>query len=892
MKYLLTFLLSVLLSSLSAAEAPLHKTIIVGSFLVQDDADYHKKKFEIWAMNHERLKTLQQNGVLHIVSRDSGVYKIVALEPIENELLLNELFEIIRPVYHDAFISTLSSKQLLAAYAKGEKAAQVTEIPVRSAESPSGAKSVEKRASATHKSTVTENPVLKEADNVQEKASSKAVAAKTIEPEDSYVAYTLIVGVVLLAVMVIYLLFRQRKTVSHVKKIEDEITTLNSSYDQLNSTNREYQVSMEEQEGLITEMSGKLKDPAKSILGRTERILKTKLNDKQSIELRNIHDSGQVLFEIVDDLLDFMKIRSNKLEIKEKPFDINELLDIVVRSVLERIEKKDVEVIFDIEKNVPPHIIGDPIRIGQVLTNLLENGIKFTHAGEVKLHVKRLSQTDDNFQLMFEVVDTGVGMLESKLDAIFTPFYQINNNDSAGLGLSISKALVEMMGGEILVATELNRGSTFTFVLGLKEVDAEEKRHYHLPDHAYHSRRILIVDYHDNAATAMKHLLEYFHNDVDIFSHSDLEVMAPDLSKYEMLFISEKLLSFELIKQIDPLKKSNNIKVVVVGSMLHKTNNSHIVDKLADSRIMKPVNQQNIFDLLVTFYGDDEVVKPLQVLDEKESSSSLSMPRIVIERTQKKNVHKDDFVVFDGGKVLVAEDNSINQKVISSLLKESGIEVDMAENGEVAVKMAQNKAYDLVLMDINMPVMNGYEATEHLKSSPKTSGLPIVALSGNTMPEEIAMMKACGMDDRLEKPIKVQALYSVFSKYLELHPFIEDKVESTLPDQLYRFEEALERCGSDKELYKELVGEFIKLYKNSDTLFHQYLLSKDALAMKELSLDIKGVSATIGAYSLANLAQKINESSLASTSMPKYVEAYKKTLHKTLDALTTKMQTL
>ncbi len=887
-KLFLSFL--ILVSALLAtAESPIYKTIIVGSFLSQQDADHYKEEVEIWAMENPRVLSLWQEGVISIVARDSGGYKIVALEPINEEALLNELFAIVRPVYDDAFIANISPERQTESHQEKKTVEPTVEEDV--IESPADAWA--SQAPLPETGLV---PVVKEHDDklpvsVKEKAMAAPAAIQEQKGGDTYLAYTLIAGVIVLSIMVVYLLFRQRKAASHVKQIQDEISNLASSYDQLNNTNREYQESIEEQEELIEEMSGKLKDPAKSILGRAERILKTQLNDKQNIELRNIHDSGQVLFEIVDDLLDFMKIRSNKLEIKEKPFDINELLDIIVRSVLERIEKKDVEVIFDIEKNVPPHIIGDPIRIGQVLTNLLENGIKFTHAGEVKLHVKRLTKNNDEIQMMFEVVDTGVGIPESKLDEIFTPFYQINNNNSAGLGLSISKALVEMMGGEILVSTELNRGSTFTFVLALKEVDAQENRHYHLPDNAYKPRRILILDYHDNAAVSMKNLLEYFRNEVDVFSQADFESMAPDLGSYEMLFISEKLLSFELIKQLAPLKANENVKVIVVGSMLHKTTNANVIQQLADARVMKPVNHQNIYDLLVGFYGDKEMIEPLPS-PEAEHAPTMSMPRIVIERTQKQDVHKDDFVAFEGGKVLLAEDNLINQKVVDSLLKESGIELDMAENGQIAFDMAQAKRYDLILMDINMPVMNGYEATERLKASAKSADIPVVALSGNTMPEEVMMMQACGMDDRLEKPIKVQALYSVFSKYLEFHPIVEEKVESSLPDQLFIYEEALERCGSDKGLYKELVNEFIKLYQHSDTLLHDYLARKDAAAIKELTLDVKGVSANIGAYALANAAQKINASSLASTSMPKHIDEYRKILHKTLEALSTKMASI
>lgn len=869
MKYFFSFIFITFLSPLFAADNTLHKTIIVGSFLVAQDALNEKEKFEAWAMRSERIVELQNEHGFYFVTRKSGPYQVIALEPVENEAAVNELFELIKPVYHDAFISRVRSNALLSSYAKGEIPDQLTR---------------------THEVTVstvqaTENREVKQQNPI---TSSTAVNmdnthAEVKHKESPSLTMYLLLGVISLLIIVIYLLLRQRKSTLQLKNVQETIVTLNSSNDELNSENLDYKDSLLEQEGLIEEMSGKMKYPAKDILGKANKIFDTDLSDKQTIELRNIRDSGEVLFAIVDDLLDFMKIRSNKLEINVKPFNINELLDIIVTSVLDRIEKKDVEVVFDIEKDVPPGIIGDPIRIGQVLTNLLENGIKFTNAGEVKLHVKILSRDENGLQLMFEVIDTGIGIPESKLDDIFTPFYQISNTNSAGLGLSISRALVEMMGGDIMISTEVDRGSTFTFVLALGEVDSAEKRHYRMPDKAYKKRRILIVDYHDNAAAAMRKLLEYFHNDVEIYSQSELESLAPDLSSYDMLFISETLLSFDLVKQIDPLKASGDIKVIIVGSMLHQPNNSNVVKKLADSRIMKPVNQQNIFDLFVSLYGDE--LELLKVPDDAEKPST-SMPRIVIERTQKQDVNKDDFVIFSGARILLVEDNEINQKLVSSLLKESGVEVDIAEEGLIAIEMAQGIEYDLILMDVNMPIMNGLEATERLKASPKTAHIPVVALSGSTMPDEIADMKACGMDDRLEKPIKVQELFSVFSKYLRANPVLDEVVEESIPDQFYQAKDGIERCGGDVELYRELIAEFVRLYKHSDKTLLKLYKEKNAQAIKEMSLDIKGVSANIGAYALAVSAKKINQSSLTSTSMPKFIENYRKVLQKTLDAMT------
>ncbi len=871
MKHLSALFLLLFLSPLVAAQAAAYQNIIVGSFLKQTDADKQREKVESWLKRSPKIEAIRAEHPFNIVSRESGNYFIVVLEPIDSEAVLKELYLLVKPVYQDAFVSTVQSKQLLAVYAKTG-----TPLHVQSVSEPD---------------SDTAKAGQKTSENGRGDSDNGVQPIDTV-PEDTgtslfplpYLAIVLL----FLLLLLIYFLVRHRKEVTHVKEVEEENTSLNSNNATLSSENREYKQSIEEHKELLEGMANKLIVPTKNIIGKTERVLKTHLNDKQSIELHNIHDSGQVIFAIMDDLLDFMKIRSQKLEIEEKPFDLNELLDIIVRSVLERIEKKDVEVIFDIDNRIPPRIIGDPIRIGQILTNLLENGIKFTHAGEVKLHVKLLGQEEERMQLMFEVVDTGIGIPESKLDDIFTPFYQINNNNSAGLGLSISKALVEMMGGEILVSTELNRGSTFTFVLQLRELNVDEKRHYRLPEQAYKKRRVLIIDYHDSAATAIKNLLQYFHNEVDIIPHSELETMAPDLNRYDMLFISEKLLTFDLVKQIDALKAQKEVKLVVVGSMLYKPSHSHIVDKLADRHIMKPVNQQNIFELLVDFYGQNETIVSPEIISE----TVVSMPRIVIERTQKQNITKEDFQSFSGATVLLAEDNLINQKVLASLLKNSGINIDMAENGKVALKMAKDKEYDLVLMDVNMPVMDGYEATERLKASTHTSHIPVVALSGSTMPEEIAQMKKSGMDDRLEKPIKVQAVYSVFSKYLEFHPIMEEPVDTSLPERLYLFEDGLDRVGGDRELYKEIVNEFIKLYKDSDVLMEKYHAQKNKTALKELSLDIKGVSANIGVYALANAAKNINESSLSSTSMPKFLDTYKKTLHKTLEVLTEKMKSV
>jgi len=869
-------LLTSLESSLYAATTKLHKTIIVGSYLILEDASAQRDSFERWALQNKRIKMLQEQEHFFFVTRKSGAYDVVALEPIEDENVLEELYLLVRPHYEDAFISKIRSNTLLELYGKGIAPDKIKRDQDELQKAQEVINTVDKK-----NGTTTQVVIIKDE---PEEVIAPVVTQEIPSDEASSSNGALYIGVVLFLIfsLTLYLLIRSKKVKKHIQEVEEKNVLLEDDNSDLSNENEELTETITENNEFLEDLSDKLKHPTKQILGKTKKIMQTDLNDKQSIELRNIQDSGQALFAIVDDLLDFMKIRSHKLEIETKPFDINELLDLIVHSVVERIEKKDVEVIFDIETSVPPRIIGDPIRIGQVLTNLLENGIKFTNAGEVKLHVKRLSRDDEQLQLMFEVIDTGVGIPESKLDDIFTPFYQIHNSNAAGLGLSISKALVEMMGGEIMISTEPNKGSTFTFVLKLEKHNAEEKRHYRLPDKAYKSRRILIIDYHDAAAITLKKLLGYFHNSVDIIPQANIEKMAPNFDSYEIIFISEKLLNFALIKAIGKIKESSGVKIVVIGSMLHKPQHSNVVEKLADRHIMKPINQKNVFDTLVSFYGD---VENIELPPEENTRGSFGvMPRIVIERTQKQNVTKEDFRSFEGASILVAEDNVINQKVLKSLLKDSGIAVDMAENGKIALKMAHEKKYDLLLMDINMPVMNGYEATARLKVIDDVKDIPIVALTGNTMPEEIAEMQACGMDDRIEKPIRIQALYSVFSKYLEFHPHAKDEV-TALPNVLINEEDALERMGGDRDLYVELIEEFVKLYGNSGETLEIYYQDKKATLFKELTLDIKGVSANIGVYALSNAAKRLNESSLSSTAMPSFITTYQDELRKALTAL-------
>jgi two-component system sensor histidine kinase/response regulator len=825
--------------------------IIVGSYKQHTPAENQYKELQKYLEADKRINRLKEKHGFRYISRVSDNYSIIAIEPFYDDKVRTAVYAVVKRLFPDAYLNTLPSKTLLAKY-------EEESTPVDAVEEGTG---MAEETDGTHPSGMV----------------------------SSWNKTLLWTTVALFIAMLLLFLFQQRRQKSRIAALERENSLLKEKNTDLQSINAEQERTMQLKEEMLGKMTSKLHKPMKEIVGKSRHVLATGLNEQQSYELMTIKNSGEMMFEIVDDLLDFMKIRSGKLALKNSIFNINHLLDNVVRAVIERIYRKDVEVVFEIEKGVPAKLIGDPVRLGQILTNLIENAVKFMDQGEVRMFVGRNDESkegEDEIVLAFVVSDNGIGIKEEELDRIFAPFYQSRETDGAGLGLAISKELADLMDGKLDVRSSYGEGSEFSLTVALGIAGVNEKRQYRLPDSAYKKREILVIDYHDHAATALKKMLEYFHNNVQIIPGVKLKQSVPEMSGYDMVFISEKLFTFPVVKHLHDIEAEKRPKIVVVGSMLHKPLSTNAVKQMADKRLMKPLNQQRILELIIEFYGQESATEDgaISVMDE--------MTELALKaQRQKRDITKENFSEFGGAKILAAEDNEINQKVLKGLLKESGIRLSISGDGKEALQMLKEGGeYDLILMDANMPVMDGYEATERIKSNPKFAKIPVVALSGSTMPEDIDKMLEHGMDDHMAKPIQISAMYEIFEKYLERSKKMEEERQEAAAHkrsgkELYIYEDGLKRAGGDEALVAELLLEFRSLYSHSVSAFEAMMAKRQYAAVKQLSLDIKGVAANIGAYRLSKAAETLQTADFSKEDGSTLLERYRSVLVDTLKVL-------
>lgn len=833
--------------------------IIVGSYTERSVSENDLRELQRRLDADDKIRRLKEEHGFRCISRTSGTYSIVAIEPFYDDEVRNIVYAAVKKSYPDAFLHNLSSKTVLAKY-----------------------QAEEQRDGAAETSPM---PSIEQAGMVADHKEAEVFSAY-----NDLLQWT--AAAMLLSLPFLFA-FQQRRQRARIIALEHQNSLLNEQNTRLQSINAEQERVMHLREEMLGKMTSKLHKPMKEIVGKSRHVLTSELSEQQSFELKTIKSSGEMMFGIVDDLLDFMKIRSGKLTVKKSIFNINHLLDNVVKAVIERIHRKDVEVVFEIEKGVPARLIGDPVRLGQILTNLIENAVKFMDRGEVRMSVTRMDDAVEGAEeiaLAFAVVDNGIGIKEEEFEKIFFPFYQLRDTDGSGLGLSISKELVNLMDGKLGVRSSLGEGSEFTLEVTLGIAGVNEKRQYRLPDKAYKVRRILVIDYHDHAAAALKKMLEYFHNEVEIIPGTEVKKSVPEMSGYDMVFISEKLFSFPVVKHLHDIEREKRPKIVIVGSMLHKPLSTNAVKQMADKRLMKPLNQQRIFELIVEFYGQEPATEDGTVtLMDEMTELSLKAQR------EKRNVTKEAFSEFSGAKILAAEDNVINQKVLLGLLKESGIELSIANDGEEALQQLKKEGeYDLILMDANMPVLDGYEATEEIKSNPKYAKIPVVALSGSTMPEDIDKMLEHGMDDHMAKPIQIRAMYEIFEKYLERSRNAEQEVlkkeqEKRNGDELYIYEDGLKRAGGDDVLFTELLLEFRSLYSHSVSALEAMMAKKQHAAIKRLSMDIKGVAANIGAYRLSRAAEALQMADFNDDDDSSLLERYRTVLVDTLKALDSRL---
>jgi two-component system, sensor histidine kinase and response regulator len=677
---------------------------------------------------------------------------------------------------------------------------------------------------------------------MREKARS-AVEFRIIRPDGSIRHLAAAEGVVL----------DEQGNVSRIIGINIDVTSRKKAEADLQRAKEEAEAANRAKSEFLANMSHEIRTPMNGIMGMTELVLDTELDSEQREYLNLAKISADSLLSLINDILDYSKIEAGKLEIEAIDFNLGDCLGDTMKTLSLRAHQKGLELAFEIEPNVPDALVGDPGRLRQIILNLVGNAIKFTEQGEVVLSVRLLTHVGGDLQLRFTVADTGIGISSDKQTAIFEAFKQADGSmtrkyGGTGLGLTISSRLVELMGGRMWVESELGEGSRFHFTGNFKVQKLATRTVVPRDPATLCDMRVLVVD--DNATNRqiLVKMLEGWRM-VPTVSESGAKAMvtlteAKGIGRtFPLILLDAQMPEMDGFALAEYIKRHPSFRaatIMMLSSAGQRGDAMRCRELGVSAYLTKPVRQSELMDAILTALGT--------------RTKNDAQPALITRHSLRESQHRL--------RVLLAEDNAVNQLVALRLLEKCGHMVTVVANGKRALEALEKSPYDIILMDVQMPEMNGWEATRAIRERERAAGrrIPIIAMTAHAMKGDDEKCFAAGMDDYLTKPIRTEELFAALEKVGASKVAREVLLERATPEpraEALDMAAALDRLGGDRDLYYELVDLFKSEFPNVETAMRSAIDGRDAGALERSAHALRGSSGNLGAIGVSYAAMEL-----------------------------------
>ncbi len=631
----------------------------------------------------------------------------------------------------------------------------------------------------------------------------------------------------------------------------------------------------------LANMSHEIRTPLNAVIGLTDLVARTDMTPNQQGYLRKIKIASKTLLSVINDILDFSKIEAGRLTLEKTNFSLHEVMANLAEMFAHKAHEKELELIIHIDETTPGALVGDPVRLGQILINLVGNAIKFTEKGEIVIHVapmEKNASSQDTIHLGFSVSDTGIGIPEDRINRLFQSFSQADDSTTreyggTGLGLAICRKLTRLMGGDITITSKPGKGSSFSFTIGL-ERQPEKNQITMIPPRDLRGLRVLIVDDNHTALEILSSAIRSFKMEAQTVSSGKeaIEILKKTHQPFDLVLMDWKMPQLNGIETARHIKSHLQLERVPIICMVSAHGREDLIQysekRFLDAFLHKPVNFSLLFDTIMELFGRHDYV-------------------VGTSPIQKMKIPAKEHSQLKGKKILLVEDNEINQEIAQEWLRTAGMDVMLANNGKEALDCLEDHCPHGVLMDIQMPLMDGFEATRQIRAQSRFKDLPVIAMTAHAMKGDRERCIAAGMNDHIAKPIDPEKLFSTLDKWLAgknvditLAPPHEEffvhqhasfpqeatsslsteqkneKIQKNQPLDIPGIDThiGLSQVNQNQALYQKLINTFARDFSNAGEKIHQFIEKNELESAQRMAHSIKGVGANIGAKILSSRA--------------------------------------